>query len=257
MEKDVIDHAMETGDLALAEEAFREIDTRLGSLADAKERADLLLRKAVLYGVLGNFGEARMQLDVALHEAPDDPDIRLQFDYIDATIYHQEKNIGEAFARLSTVLSKYANQLARPDLRAMYEDIQLRRAFELFGMQRFQDAVPLFEEALLFHMKPGEKSAALASLGISYSELKNREAAKEYLLQASERRLDDHWLGQVHFHLGLTYAHLKHLQESKREFQLCERYLPISVVYAWLSRICSLLGEKSEAERYARLARPV
>jgi len=55
------------------------------------------------------------------------------------------------------------------------------------------------------------------------------------------------------FYLALSYAHLKLLQEFKREFQRCEErtaeyQLPLAQVYAWLSKICKELGEKDESE---------
>jgi hypothetical protein len=77
MEKDVIDRALESGDPATAEEAFREIDLRFQSLTSVKERADLLMRKAVLYEKVDRIDDARKQLRAALDEAPDDPDVRL------------------------------------------------------------------------------------------------------------------------------------------------------------------------------------
>jgi len=150
MEKDVIDRALESGDPATAEEAFREIDLRFQSLTSVKERADLLMRKAVLYEKVDRIDDARKQLRAALDEAPDDPDVRLQFDYIDGSIYHQEENFGEAFTRLTAVLSNYAEQLTHQDNRIVYEDVQQQRAFELFGLGDYANAIPLFEEALSF-----------------------------------------------------------------------------------------------------------
>jgi tetratricopeptide (TPR) repeat protein len=262
LEKDVIDRALESGDPATAEEAFHEIDVRLQSLTSAREKADLLMRKAVLYEKVGRIDDARKQLRAALAEAPDEPDVRLQFDYIDGSIYHQEENFGEAFTRLTAVLSKYHARLALPDFRFVYEDIQQQRAFELFRLKKFQEAVPLFKECLAFDMKPEDRSSALANLGICYVKLKRYEDAKDYLLQACKMGVTKDWEGHVHFYLAFTYAQLQLLRESKREFQLCEEraaeyQLPLERLYVWLSRICGLLGEKAESERYARLARPI
>src|ERR1700674_1798080 len=117
MEKDIIERAMESRDPAMAEEAFREIDSRLQSLTDASERADLVMRRAVLNEKLGRFDDARKQLATGLKEAPDDPDIRLQFDYIDGSMYHQEQNFSEAFKRLTSVLTNYAERLTHQDKR--------------------------------------------------------------------------------------------------------------------------------------------
>jgi tetratricopeptide (TPR) repeat protein len=215
------------------------------------------MRKAVLYGTLGRVDDARKQLSAALQEAPDDAFTRLQFDYLNGSLDHQEGSVGEAFSRLTAVLTNYAELLAEPELRFIYDDIQQHRAFELFRLRRFQDAIPVFEECLSSQMRPEDRIVALANLGICHSKLKNRNAARDYLLKARNAGLTDDCAGQVHFHLGLTYAHLKQLRESKQEFQLCERHLPIPKVYAWLSKICGLLGERDEAERYARLSRPI
>ncbi len=257
IEKAAILRAMESADPATAEEAFREIEKQLKSLGSGPERANLIMRKPVLYGILGRVDDARRQLGMALQEAPDDPFTRLQFDYLDGSLCHQEERVDEAFSRLTAVLTNYAELLAQPGLRFIYDDIQQHRAFELFRLRRFQEAIPIFEECLSLQMRPEDRSLALAELGICHSERKNREAARDYLLEACNAGLPDEWAGQVHFHLGLTYAHLKQLRESKQEFQLCEKYLPIPKVYAWLSKICGLLGERDEAERYARLSRPI
>jgi tetratricopeptide (TPR) repeat protein len=261
MEKDVIDRALESGDPDAAEDAFCEISVRLQSLKDARDRANLLMRKAVLYEKLGRIDEARRQLRVALQEAPDHPEIRLQFDYISGSIYHQEENFREAFDRLTYVLSTYSGLLGQPDFRFVYEDIQLQRAFELFRLKRFQEAVPLFKECLSFKLKTVERSCALVNLGICNVQLKQYEEAKDYLHEAFKVGVTKDWEGQAHFYLAFTYAQLKLLRESKQEFQLCEEraaeyQLPLQQLYKWLSRICGYLGEQSESERYARLARP-
>jgi tetratricopeptide (TPR) repeat protein len=261
MEEDVIDRAMASGDPAAAEEAFHEIDIRLRSLTSARERADLLMRKAVVYEKVGRIEDARKQLRAALKEAPDDADVRLQFDYIDGSIYHQDKNFGEAFARLSAVLSNYSGRLADLDFRFVYEDIQQQRAFELFALGDYTNAIPLFEEVLSFESLGRDRSVALANLGNCYARLKNFELARRYLEQAISLGQLHSWEGQAHYDLALTYACLNLLEQSKRELELCavraaEYHLPLEKIYNWLSRVCKGLGERSESEHYARLARP-
>jgi tetratricopeptide (TPR) repeat protein len=255
MDSDIIQDAMESADPSAASAAIREIDSR-AQLTSGKEKAGLLLNKAVFLGILKCFDDAREALVLALHAAPDDPETRLVFDYIHRCLYHQEEKLAEAFSHFTAVLSKYADQWAYPQYKFIYEDIQQRCAVDLFRLRRFNDAIPLCIECLSFQLKPEDRSRVLAILGICYSELKNRHAARNYLLQACEAGLTDDWAIEVHFHLGLTCAHLKHLQDSKREFLLCERLLPSDKVYGWLSRICGLLGEDAESARYAKLAKP-
>jgi hypothetical protein len=48
--------------------------------------------------------------------------------------------------------------------------------------------------------------------------------------------------------------------EAKREFLQCEKLamvyqLPVVDVYAWLSTVFKRLGEASESERYAKMAK--
>jgi tetratricopeptide (TPR) repeat protein len=290
--------ALQTRDPATAEEAFREIDIQLRSLADASEKANLILRKAVLLGILHRFDDARRQLDLALEEAPDDPDVRFQFDFIGGTLCDEEGKPSEAVARLTTVLSNFGERLAKPEGRFFYEDIQLRRGFDLACLSRFQEASLLLEESLSFELKSEDRSRVLSSLGLCCrelkdyerarhfleesltfdlkseersrafsnlglccSELKDYERAKDYFLQALEIGLTKEWEGHVHFYLALSYAHLNLFREAKREFQLCEvraaeYQLQIQNVYKWLSWVCKGLGERAEAEKYARLSRP-
>jgi hypothetical protein len=253
---------MESGDPAIAEEAIREVDLRLKSLCESKDIASLLLGKAVLNGYLHRCSDARKHLAEALAKAPTDPDIRFSRDVIDACLYDQEGKPDQAYPRLTEVLSHHSTRLSCPDARSIYEDIQQRRAFDLFRLKRFQEAVALFKECLAFDMKSKDRSVALANLGICYVKLKRYEDAKDNLLQACKIGVTKDWEGHVHFYLAFTYAQLQRLRESKQEFQVCEEraaeyQLPLQQLYRWLSKICGLLGEKDEAERYARLSRPV
>jgi tetratricopeptide (TPR) repeat protein len=254
--QDVIQRATESGDPGMAEQAIAEIDLRTQSSPSPLEKAELLLNKAVFLGILRRFEDARAELAGALGAAPDDPEISLQHDYIRAMLCHQAEEFQEALRRMNELLKDHAELLKTPKFRFVYEDVQQRRAFELFRLRRFEDAIVSLKECLMFDMPPKDRSVMLAHLGISYSELKNREAARAYLLQACTADLPEEWRGEVHFYLGLTYAHLNLLRESKEEFQLSERQLPVLKVYAWLSRVCGLLGEKEESQRYALLARP-
>ena len=148
------------------------------------------------------------------------------------------------------------------EFRSIYEDIQLRRAFDSVKVGEWRNAIPLLRECLSFDMKLGERISVLSNLGICSVKLKQYEDARDYLLQACKEGVTSEWQGHVHFYLALSYAHLKLLQESKREFQRCEEHaaeyqLPLAQVYAWLSKICKELGEKDDSERYSRMARPI
>jgi tetratricopeptide (TPR) repeat protein len=258
---DPIGAAIASGTHDDALKAIREIDVRLKSLPEAKSQANLLLNKAVFLAILGQFEEAILQLQLALQQAPNDLLINLQFEYIGASICHQQQKFQEALERMNEVLYRYHLQLAKPELKFMYEDIQLQRAFELAQLLRWDEAVPLLQEVLRYEIKPDDRSAALVSLGIGCSRLQRYEEAVKHLVDALNMKLTGDWEGKAHCHLGIAYAHLGRLHDAKRELQICETRaseyrLPLKKVYGWLSRVCSELGDKLESVHYAQLARP-
>jgi len=261
MDEFIVQHMMESCDAAGAEEALRELDVQIESASDVGEKANLYLGKATLHGVLGRISDARSQLDLALQYAPDNADIRLQRDFIDASLYDQERKPEEAYLKLTSVLSGYFERLSRPDVRFMYEDIQLRRGVDATSTGMFEEAVPILRECLSFELKPTDKSVVLSDLGRCYSEAEEYESARDCFIQAFHIGIRNESEGQAHLYLGIACARLGVFQEAKKEFQLCEEKaleygLEIGKVYSWLSWVCKGLGERSESERYSRLARP-
>jgi tetratricopeptide (TPR) repeat protein len=255
---------MESGDPAMAEEAFREIEAQLTATGSPRDRANLIFGRAGLYGALRKFDDARTQLSIALQESPDDPFTQMQFDLSHGLLFDQECRPREAYERLTAALSKHAKTLRNPELRDLYEDAQQRRGFDLVRIERFQEAVPILEEVLSFDLEPEIRGCALADLGICHLKLQEYERARDFLVEASSTSAGRRWDGQVHYYLGVAYSHLRLLRDAKREFQICEQHspeygvqgFPLNNVYAWLSQVCKSLGEQAESEHYARLSSP-
>lgn len=248
-------------DPAMATRRIQEIDKDLLSCCSAKERAGLLLNKATLLQVLDRMSDAREALRLALEQAPHDSDTRLVFDYLQGLFCFHEGDASKAYLLLTEVLSNHAELLGKPDYRLVCEDIQQRRAFALFTLGDYTSAIPLLEKTLSFELTEQARSIALAYLGSSYASVKRFEAARKYLELAIQRGNLGQQEGTVHFDLALTYACLHFLQDSKNQLELCveravEYRLPLEKLHRWLSRVCKGLGQESESERYARLARP-
>jgi tetratricopeptide (TPR) repeat protein len=261
MNESIIQAAMKSADPMVAELAFKEIDTELSLSTDSFDQASLLLRKALLYGILKRFVEARKQISLALQTAPDDSDIKFRCEHLDALLYHDEQNTSEAFKRMTKLLLEYSQYQNLLDFKPVYGDIQQRRGFELVQLLRFEEAVPIFKECLSFYLESEDRAEVLADLGICYSHLKRYEEARDCFLQAREVGLLERTQGRVHVQFGIVYFHLNLLRESKQEFQLAERepnesQFPMKSVYGWLAAVCRRLGEKIESEEYARLANP-
>jgi tetratricopeptide (TPR) repeat protein len=260
MNESVIQRAVELNDPDLAKEALREIDVLLSSSSDQNERVYLLFSRSSCYGILGDFAEARRQLAVALDEGRGDPFAQVSFDFGAGLLYQREGNYADALDRFNSALSTHSQQLKRPGMRFMYEDIQQRRAFLSVTLSRFRDAVPLLRESLSFDLDPALRSSALASLGLCYLELKDYEEARDQFREATALGLTKEWEGKAHFYLGIAYFWTDMVREAKQEFLLCEQLAttqqhPIVDIYGWLSSICKRLGETSESERYARMGK--
>lgn len=261
---DTIQQALQSGTPADAQDAIREIDFRLrsaGGTGDTKERANLFLNKAVFLGILGRFEEAATQLELALQTESSDNEIRLQCEYIRAGMMHQEQRYDEAYAYMTAILSRYSSALTKPELQFILRDIQIYRAFELVQLARFEDALPLLRESLSYGMKSDDENTAIVNLGICCSKLRKYDEAIQWLSSALERRLTSDWEGQARCQLAIAYTHLNLLPEAKEQLEVClqhidEYKLPLAFVYGWLSRVQRGLGNRSEADRYSRLARP-
>jgi len=263
--ENVVDRAMESRDPASAEEAFRHFEAQLKATEAPRDRANILYGKAVLYGALGRFDDARKEARIALQQAPDDWFTQMQYDFITGGLDDEEGKTVEAYEHLTQALAKHANALRDPDLRFIYENAQLRRGSSLVRLGRMEEAVPILEEALSFKLDSGTRALVLARLGRCYTGPSQWEKVRDCLEEALKVPLIAEWAAQSHYSLGIAYAYLRRLKESKHQFQICEEHaeeyakygLPLLRVYDWLSRICKALGEKTESERYARLARPI
>jgi tetratricopeptide (TPR) repeat protein len=253
----------QSADGSSAEQSIEKLDRQMAAApSNSSIRAGLMLNKAVLFGVLRQFDEARRQLASALEQSPHDPYIRLGYDFIGGSLLDQEGNPEQAFLKLSDALRKNSEILAEPNARFIYENIQLRRALDAASMGNFEVAFPILNECLAFSLEPEDRSNVLSDLGRCYSELKEYESARASFLQACKIGLTKQSERDVHLYLAIASAHLKLFDEAKREFQVCEERavmygLDIEKIYEWLSWVCKGLGEKSESEKYARMAHPI
>ena len=255
-----IQTAVESGDPRLAKKALKEIDSLLPQTQDSNQRVYLLMRKSSCYGLLGDFAQAREQLNLALREQPGDIDTKASFEFHQGVLYQHEGEYLKALEVFEALLLHYGQSVTRSDLRFMYEDIQQRRAFLCVTVERFKDAIPLLREILSFNLEKENRSEALAKLRLCYLEVKDWPAARDYLLQAREAGVTKNTEKTFHFYLGIAYFYTDSPQEAKEQFQICESRaaeyeLPLLNVYHWLASTSKLLGEVAESQRYARLAR--
>jgi tetratricopeptide (TPR) repeat protein len=264
VKQDIIGVAMRSKDPATAEQAFNQLDRLIKSSAESDEKAALVIQKAMLHGLMGQFKEARELVPAALALAPDDEPTRFLCEYTTALLTHEEGHsdppkLAIAFSQFSALLVRYSDKFTTdPDLRGSYEEIQQRRGFELVSLKRFVEAIPVLMECLSFELSSADKADVLANLGVAFSMKKDYPSAMEYLREASRMDLPQDWNGAVHSHLGVAYARLGRFEEAKEEFLYCAEKmssleLSLDEIYSWLAWLSLQLGERTEAARYSKL----
>lgn len=262
---DIISRALQSGDAGLAQEALREIDARLRETRTPADRANLILARADLYRQSKRFADSRNEMDLAIQEAPDDWATQMQAAFLAGDLFDDEGKPEQACEQLTEALAKYAQVIKiTGQLRPIYEAAQLRRGLALHRIRRHKEAIPILKETLAFELNRQNRSTVLFKLGVSCTELKMWPEAQSYLNQSLTPELPNDLVWQAHYGLGIVYAYERLLEEAKREFQSCEQHAPelaagglsLTTVYDWLSRISKALGQRAEAEHYARLARP-
>jgi tetratricopeptide (TPR) repeat protein len=241
-------------------DALAELDAMIESTTDPVERATLVFNKAALYSAQGSLKASRAEMDRALSIAPDNPLVRLLYDLQDASQYGLENSNSESFTRLTRTLSKHAELLKAPESKVFYQEIQHRRGLALYHLGRFPEAIPLLEESRTFDLPRQQMSDTLCILGYCHAKNKDHGRTAESLSQAIHLGLSEQWEGIAHYGLGIAYAYLGRLSESRNEFLFCEKMIarlkaPATSLYSWLAKISAALGEKAEAERYEQLSK--
>lgn len=258
---DAVQRAHESGDPRDVQTALQQVEVILGSLADPVERAGLILQSAVLLGCIGKYEEAKTKLKDALLEAPNDEVTIISYSHIYGCMLHQEGLYEQAYECLTGLVTKHSVRLKQLDTRFIYEDVQQRRGLELVQLLRFSEALPLLEFALLCEMNTEDRNCVMVNIGICCAKMERYEEAVEAFRKSLGGVVTSDWEGHAHCQLGIALAHLRRFREAKEELKICEDRstefdLPAQAVYGWLSRVCSALGEKSEAARYSRLSHP-
>ncbi len=254
-------HAQLLMEAGRIEEAIEQIERVIASTDDLAEKALATINKSSYYSAQGRLAKARAELSKAIQLAPTDPLTLLMHDFGEACLYGHEGHDAESYDKLTELFSLHPEFPKEPRLRYLYEDIQHLRGIALSRLGRVEEAIPLLKESLSFDLHSGQRSNTLCHLARCHVANQDYELAYDSFDSAIKEGLLSYWAAAAHFYLGICHFHLGRLAESKKELLLCEQVgggpgVPLTNVYGWLSAVCAGLGEKSESEKYRRLAKP-
>src|SRR5260221_13216329 len=176
-----------------------------------------------------------------------------------ATALLEQGHREDGLQALSSILVKYADWLKTGDGRAVYEAVQIQRAFSLMHLQRNLEAKPLLEEATRFELDADVRSDVHCHLGRCYHERALYTLAREQFEQANALGVSEEWEAVFHYYYGYTLYELKEFQRAKREFILCLQSGPsgpeATLRYSMLAATSRKLGEHSEAASFEERAK--
>lgn len=194
--------------------------------------------------------------------------VELFLDYEAATLlWLRGENLEGALNKFESAIKKHGleaafnkHHLTPKDIhsRDFFEAIQIRRAFILADLGRWQEALPILEGV----GSPREyKEGVTFYLGHCYSSAHDYGRALDCLTQALKLGLPKGLEYRAHCELGATFYHLGEYAQAKAQFQegaqmADARYIKESQIWRWLELTCRALGLKSEAEEYARMQNP-
>lgn len=179
-------------------------------------------------------------------------------DLFRATTLLEQGSSEQGLDALAVVLSEYSTWLATAEGRAMYEFIQVQRAFSLMRLGRNTEARPLLEEAEEFPLDAEVRSDVHCHLARCYHELCLYPLARGQFERANALGVSEEWQSAFHYYYGYTLFELREFQRAKREFILCLQSGPSgpepALRYLMLAATSRRLGEHSEARAYEERA---
>ena len=254
---------MELRNSGRIEEAIRESDILVAASTDPNEKASVLTNEHVCFCILGRFVEAREVLQRIQALEITDLGVRLNAEFCEPCLLIDEGKPEEGLSAFAGILRRYSSLLKDSEFRYLYEDIQFRRAWTLFGLGRHTEALPILKEASSFTFEKAEDEQRMHfALGVSSEEAGEIQIAKErYVLVAGFDFKNDleqrarYRLARLHVADHAFAQARKQLEIILADYPIEHFVVPRKYVYAQLSIVCSQLGDKANANRYNEMAK--
>ena len=222
-----------------------------------EERAGILIFQCRCQENLGLFVDARSSLEEARRVGKEglDPDYEARLRYFEAGIDAREGKDKESLRKLDSLLQLNKELLATPELRDLYEGIQILRAGRLQNLDRPHEALPLFLEAQNYKAeKPDDFLCRTAYCLAKCGEIAPAKALISRVMQSS---LDPAQENTARYYLAGIFVINGEYAKAFEELQFCERHLDqfelaIPALMQSLAYVCEKLGLSKQAFSYRR-----
>ncbi len=260
----------EQGKLRESSEEFIKIADTAG---DPVDKASALVYAAAALKMFGEFEKAKVQLicigEILVNLSASGKNtsvderttwLEIAFGFTDADIDRLEGRADDALSKFQHLLSRFSTQLRQGEYHSDYEMIQTRRAFILADLGRWNEALPILEEAESFEPESGLDGWLDFYLGHCYIAFDDYTRGEQRLRKSLKVGLPPHLEYRAHYALGQAYYEIGQYAHAKVELEKAAgtadpSYIRQTQLWRWLQATCQRLGLKEEAEHYAQLAR--
>ncbi|HWG59717.1 MAG TPA: CDC27 family protein, partial [Candidatus Acidoferrales bacterium] len=170
----------------------------------------------------------------------------------EAEVLAQEGDASAALQIIQTMEARYPKYLLHPEFDEVRRRSRGRRAFFLTALDRWKEAIPLFEHALFADEQLGE---AAHYLGYCYYRGGDYVKARGKLVEALSIGVPVKTLPRTHYTLALAEYHLGNMKAAKEHLELCAKtgtpeYLAKTQIWQGLEATSRALGLPAEADEY-------
>lgn len=253
MDTERLNHASALSDSGRVQEALFEYEAMLNEpdLA-ADDRASLLHSISVCHYRLGDVANGVLAIEAAKAAVQDDA-LRFYIDLQEGVLLWKRGRVDEALAIFERLLNNAAAGLL-PELR---RSAQIHRAQLLIQAGRGAEAIPALRELYDEGIDKGNSAYFLGCCLLRKGEL---EIAERMFAEAVQNSPERSIRLQAHYLLGRTYLRLRQFTNAKEHLKLCEAEaaesgVSLASLFTALAEATKRLGELSESERYAQLAK--
>jgi tetratricopeptide (TPR) repeat protein len=240
------------------ETALREFKELAEKAEDEELRADYIYGQLQALMRLGRTDEARKLLHIARQSFGDTDEAHARGDLIQVQLDSLEGKWESVLPLLNHMVKRYGDILRHPQVRDVYEEVELRRGMLLAHLGRFREALPLLEECLNF-TGPLITSHLFYELGRCYVDAGDLDRARSSFTRAFGLGLDEVRTSSAHFNLGRIHMRNEAYAKALTEFELAEAHADAAKtskksIYKAMSVSYDKLGQAEKARTYLELA---
>jgi tetratricopeptide (TPR) repeat protein len=252
----------ELRDTGRTEEAIHYAEELLTGASNPDDIGALLTCIVSLNMDLGRLVKARCALQRLKGLEIPDVEVRLNSEFMEPCLLDQEGRTEEGLIALVAMLDREGRFIHDDRCRYLYQHIQRRRAWALFELSRFAEALPIVRESMSYAFEEvSDEQRMRWALGLCLEETGDSGRAVDEYFRVIGFNLRNEFEEQARCRLATLLVGTRAFAQARKQLEfVLEEFsdrapvVPRSFVYGQLSIVCRCLGDQANSERYRQLA---